>query len=502
MITICNDLLIEKMPILRDRVGYYPMPRAMAQYEEDKTLYDNSDIIVFLDEDIESNIGYLPLNRAESFGRLRLMDLKERPAPRDIVLYAALPNELPRVAGIITAVRQTPLSHVNLRAVQDGVPNAFINGAAESKKIAALLGKYVYYKVEDDSYTIRLATSEEVDSHFAALRPKETQFPKRDLSVDEIRALSKIEFDDSISVGVKAANVATLRTFGFADSTVPDGYAVPFYFYDKFMKHNGFYEYARKMVDAPEFQEDRDKQRAALKQFRKKIRNGSMPDWMIQTIEDVHRLFPTGRSIRCRSSTNNEDLPGFSGAGLYDSYTHHQREGHLSKSIKQVYASLWNYRAFEERDFYRIDHFTAAMGVLLHPNYAGEIANGVAVTDDILYQTQGNYYLNTQVGEDLVTNPEEQSIPEEVLLDWRKSDQVKVMRYSNQTGNEQILNQEHLDSLRKYLGVIHTKFSKLYGVDLQDPGFAMEIEYKITKEGVLAIKQARPWVFTSKAVDP
>ena len=53
------------------------------------------------------------------------------PHPRDIVIYEALPNELPRVAGIITTVPQTRLSHVNLRAMQDGVPNAFIRDALD-----------------------------------------------------------------------------------------------------------------------------------------------------------------------------------------------------------------------------------------------------------------------------------------------------------------------------------------------------------------------------------
>ena len=47
------------------------------------------------------------------------------------MIYEALPNELPRVAGIISTVPQTPLSHVNLRAVQDGMPNAFIRDALD-----------------------------------------------------------------------------------------------------------------------------------------------------------------------------------------------------------------------------------------------------------------------------------------------------------------------------------------------------------------------------------
>ena len=36
---------------------------------------------------------------------------------------------------------------------------------------------------------------------------------------------------------------------------VPDGFAVPFYFYDEFMKHNGFYDQAAAMMADPNFPE-------------------------------------------------------------------------------------------------------------------------------------------------------------------------------------------------------------------------------------------------------
>ena len=51
-----------------------------------------------------------------------------------------------------------------------------------------------------------------------------------------------------------------------------------------------------------------------------------------------------------------------------------------------------------------------------------------------------------------------------------------------------------LGQLRRHLQTIHARFKKLYD-PAADERFAMEIEFKITSENVLAIKQARPWVF-------
>jgi hypothetical protein len=495
-IKMSYDLLIEKMPILKGRLGYYPMPRAVSRYQEEKELYEKGQLPVYLDEVLNANITFLPLNYAQSFGRLRVMENEQRPSPREIVLCQSLPNEMPRVAGIISDVRQTPLSHVNLRAVQDRVPNAYINNASQNKKIASLVGKNVYYKVASDGYELREATQAEVDAHFASLRPAKAQTPKRNLTVTEFKSLADIKFSDSAAFGVKTANLAVLRSAGFPPGTVPAGFGLPFSFYDEFMKHNGLFNTAKKLLSDPEFQENRDQQIAGLKKLRKQIKSGEFPASLMAELSKLQKSFPAGQAIRCRSSTNNEDLPGFSGAGLYDSFTHNSDEGHLAKTIKQVYASLWNFRAFEERQFYRIDHFQTAMGVLVHPNFSEEKANGVAVTDDIVYQTYGNYYINAQVGEDLVTTPAADSVPEELLLDWWRNSKVAVMRNSNRLPqDERILQRQHLDQLRKHLSTIHADFAQLYGKDKNDQKFAMEIEFKITKNGKLIIKQARPWVY-------
>ena len=162
-----------------------------------------------------------------------------------------------------------------------------------------------------------------------------------------------------------------------------------------------------------------------------------------------------------------------------------------------MYASLWNFRAFIERDFHRIDHMAAAMGILVHPSYQDELVNGVAISFDPIYGREGSYYVNSQVGEDLVTNPDAHSVPEELLLGPVGGiyGPYTILGTSNQALPGQLLMTDaQLAQLRQYLEVIHDHFKGLYN-PAADESFAMEIEFKITSDNVLAIKQARPWVF-------
>ena len=491
------DLLGATLPFLRNNLAYLPLHRrAVARYNVERDLYDASRIPVLLEGDLYEGIDYIPLNLTEGYGRLRLMEIGERPDPRDIVVFETIPNDLPRVGGIITTVVQTPLSHVNLRAIQNDVPNAFIRNALDMEAVNDLLDHIVYYRVDADTFALRLATPAEVDAHYEALRPDEDQFPPRDLSVQQITPLDDITFDQSIAFGAKTSNLATMRSFAFPDYLIPDGFGIPFYFYDEFMVFNGFYERVETMLAATDFQTDFSVQEQMLEELRDDIEDAELPPWMFEALTLAQEAFPEGTNIRCRSSTNNEDLPGFSGAGLYDSKTHNTDEGHLGKTIKEVFASLWNFRAFTEREFYRIDHLQAAMGVLMHPNFKEERANGVGITADPIYGSGGNYYLNTQVGEDLVTNPDNFSIPEEILLAIEGSGPTayEIIRRSNLVpNNDQVMPLPYLDELRGYMRTIHEEFALLYdAVDVES--FSMDIEYKIDSTDRLAIKQARPWI--------
>lgn len=491
-----HELLAANMPFLQNNLSYYVNLDNEAEYQADKSRFDNSRVPILLESNVFAEIDYWGLNQVEGYGLFRQISLNDNPGARDIVLYDAIPNNLSRVGGIITSVIQTPLSHVNIRAIQDNIPNAFIRDPLLNDSISNLLNKYVYFKVEQGKYILREATIEEVNSWYEAIRPNSELVPPLNLSYTSILPLNEIAFSMFDGFGAKCANLATMRTFGFPENTIPNGFGIPFYFYQEFMKHNDFFEEIEGLLADEVFLANQSVRETQLKALRKKIEDASMPSWMLDSLSQLQSSFPAGTSIRCRSSTNNEDLPGFSGAGLYTSKTQKPSEGHISKSIKEVYASLWNLRAYEERAFFRVNHFTASMGVLCHPNFSDEKVNGVGVSSDPVYDTENTFYLNSQLGEDLITNPSANSFPEELLVnrDGNQPDSELIIRRSNLIPIDSLLMRSpYLEQMRLYLTRIHDEFEQLYKAE-GNSTFAMDIEYKVTADDQLVIKQARPWV--------
>ena len=491
------DLVSLSLPWMDRRLAYHPASITQEQLlKSEAALWSNAPVSRISSDELFAGTTYSVLNPGVSFGRLVMGGGTTSVTSRDIVVLPNVPADLSRVAGIITGVPQTPLSHINLKARQNKTPNCYSKDALTDPRITALAGKNVRFEVLSDGLLLREATTAEVDFYLDALRPTEPTIPVRDLTVSAIRPLGTLGFTDSPSIGAKAANVAELRQI-LLPGMFPEGHAIPFSFYDAFMLENGFYAYARLMMEEPAFKTDPAVREARLTEFRAILRHGTVPAVQRSLITNVQAAFPAGVPIRCRSSTNNEDLPGFNGAGLYDSYTHRPDEGSLHKTVRKVWASLWNFRAFEERAFYRIDHFSAAMGVLLIPNTDDELANGVAVSKNLIDPNWRGYYVNVQKGEELITNPEQTVIPEEFLiasLMGQTRYEIQHVTWSSlQPAQTSLLTTAQAYDLADSLLYIQYHFRRLYNAS-SDPGFAMEIEFKITRDDKLFIKQARPWV--------
>lgn len=495
------EMLSASLPFIDGTLAYHPSGETQsALFDEEAELFAQSFVRSISTESLFGNVTFTPMHLGESYGRLVLAEGGGGAlTARDIVIFRNLPNDLTHVAGILTEVPQTPLSHVNLKARQNDTPNAFLKNASQNETVRALLGKNVRYEVTADGFHLEEATDEEVATYLEALRPVETQTPVRELSETRILPFEEIDFEDADKFGAKAANLSELHDL-LPEGVTPDGFAIPFSHYDRFMKENGFYEVLERLQSIRGFENDATLREAELEKFRERVEGGRIPTDLVEEIEALQDLFVSGTALRCRSSTNNEDLPGFNGAGLYDSFTHFPTEGSLTKSVKQVWASLWNYRAFEERAFYRIRHEETAMGVIVHPSYQDEQSNGVAVSKNLIDPNWTGYYVNVQVGEDLVTNPTADAVPEEFLVSLLAADpfinnleyEVQYVRKSNRrTDDEPILSRPQILELADTLELIQSHFRNFY---LGDADFAMEIEFKIDVDGRFAVKQARPWI--------
>ena len=527
------------MPFLSTQLAYHPVGNTHElelvgykdQFEAKNIRTINTDTLF---EKLDSAI----LNKGEAYGRLKIINPSDpSPGIETIAIYTFIPNILGHVGGIITEAPQTPLSHINLKARQNNTPNAYIKNVRTNPDYSSLINQWVHYVVTDQGVSITSATEDEVVTWLRDIIPKDVTIPESDLSVTSPQALADIDHRDWVRVGVKAANVAELGKI-LGDSTPPQGYALPFAMYDQFMSlprcaddwkrlcHTegslSLYDFVSSLLSTRLFDQSIDYRATRLKELRDIIEGADMPQSLIDEIETV-RLFwepdgePFKQKLRVRSSTNNEDLKGFNGAGLYSSFTHKPKEGKLANSIKQVWAGLWNDRAFEERRLYNIDHLKTYMGVLIHPNYGDEQVNGVAITKNIYNPAWKGIYVNAQYGKLSITNPEPietadgkiTPIPDEFIVTrlpasatgyaWEtlfiRHSNVKTV-YDKPVPTENVLTEGEIQTLRNKLQIIHQHFKHIYqGGD----GFAMDIEFKITEtedgsRGELAIKQARPWV--------
>lgn len=501
-VTLAHALAVDAMAFAADRLAYHPSGAPQEElYAEERADYDASGIRVVMTDQIFDNIDYGPLNLGVGFGRLRVVEPGDAQPPTmtQVVIFKTLPNDLTHVAGVLSEEPQTPLSHVNLRAKQNDTPNAFLRGASTDARLAPFAGQIIRFEVKSDDIDVRAATLQEMEEFLEDQRPDRPQFPPRDLDQTEIMDLDAAGHGDLNRIGAKAANLAELRKV-LAPGIVPGGFGVPFHFYDAFMATNGFYDRVRALIADPGFAADEAVREEELSKLRKAIRKADVPADLRDRLDAMHKAFPPGTTPRCRSSTNNEDLVGFNGAGLYDSFTHREDEGHIEKSVKQVWASLWNFRAFEEREFYRIDHFDTAMAVLVHPNFDDEKVNGVALTKNIYFPDFPGFYINSQVGEALVVNPDPNAISEELLVmqdvnpaSGKKYQTIRIRRSNLADPGADVMPADKLDALVAQMEIVQAHFRTVYDA-ADDPDFAMDIEFKVTADDRLAIKQARPWV--------
>jgi hypothetical protein len=454
-----------------------------------------------LQTEISKEQDYQVLNVAKSLGRIHVipkLDDHVEIGFNEILVLDEVPIQLPPVAGIITSKPSTPLSHINLLAKGWGVPNAYIKNAQELFK--QYNGWWVEFDARRDTYSIKKADNSALDEYQKRLKQRlDIMKPRGDLSVSRIASLNEQRAASVIAYGAKSANLGELIHARLPGFIVPPGFTIPFYYYDQFLRENKLDDAIYTMMNDQKFVHDPAYRREYLARVRGNFQKGTVNEKLrSEVLRRLHAEFP-GKGVFARSSTNSEDLPNFNGAGLYTSMPNLRTDDQLIEGIKTVWASVWNFEAYEARERAGIEHSKIYMAVLIQEGINSE-SSGVMITADPFNKTRKvpAIYISAKRGLGMRV-VEGQRIAEQVVFLPRanavqvltRSEEDSLLTFDEHGGIKEIpISGERAvlsDAVVRRLAAAADGIKRIFGGKDQD------IEWAYMK-GQLYIVQARPFI--------
>lgn len=453
--------------------------------------------------DILSNKNYQAIFEGKESGFLKIFDPQSAADySKDIILVRGTPLFIPECKGVITTEFQTPLSHIQVLAHSRKIPCCAVRDIFSNQEIIKLLNSAVSLDVSSEQYEI-LPTNEPIESRVK----KGIQNLQHDTQYSPIVDLTDIASSKTNRIGSKAANLATLlrvkEDLGYEYFEVPEScYAIPFYHFQQHAQRSGIESIVNVALKA-HAEGNLKEVRKLLSKVRDAIESTPVNDSLIQQMEVI--LSNTDfQSFRFRSSSNAEDLKGFSGAGLYESATYKKKHPikRMDIAILKVWSSLYNEKAFLERRIHNMDEASVKMGILVHRSFPSEKYNGVAITSNLLRPDFIGVTVNLQKGENSVVEPESGVQAEQVvILDAGRvvggglkvaCDYVTMSSLSN---NQPLLKKEEYLKLYIALDQLKRRLIELdFGNDRSSfDRYAVDVEFKFLDDGSLYFKQIRPY---------
>jgi pyruvate, water dikinase len=517
-------------------------------------------IATLLPSDLIGELEHVAYSEGEGYGYLRVV-ARDEPldtyGPRDVVVVTSAPNDISVVAGLVTMNPQNELGHVNLRLDEKGIPNAAVPDIYQASWLTGLDTRLVHIEVSEEAISVTAAELADAEAFWAAHRPK-VRMPSADLEVTELHSLRELRASDSSAYGSKAANLGEL-THVLSAPHRPDGFGVPLSRYRDFAASEPVKAAIDALLQAPGLRTDAAFKRAALDDLRSAIKAAPLDPAFLTALQSAieAEFGEAGHTtyLRFRSSTNVEDLDAFTGAGLYDSRSgcladdldddalgpshclkddklealetqlarrmaeleqHPDRtwlapiiediaedlseEKPIAGAVRKVFASLWNERAFDEREYYGIDQRAAYMGLAVHPAYALEQINAVAVSNLALDDGAPLYRVNSQVGELSVVRPEDPTAIAELLTFRRagtppEATDIEVQLASSLVPEgDEVWPRDKLLALSQLLFTVHDHFERAVYPDISP--LSLDFEVKLERTGDVVIKQVRPYLST------
>jgi hypothetical protein len=500
---------------------------------------DAADVPRIYSHEIFASARFIALNKGKTSGRLRFFRSAEeyrRQFPtiewHDILVMARVPDDIPRVAGIINTAHTTPLSHTNVLAGGWQIPNAIQLGIEERIEKDRLDGQWVRYEVDSNAQGITLEKTAPPPD--ACARPvwyaERVKMDQPDTVRTPIEHLKNLRLTDRFRYGTKAANLGELnwllkkgssRLLGFyrvsrpprenllpylaaqlkmppdsnlekaaweflkSDIHIPRGIAVPFSIQQEFLQ------------GSPQIQQQIGRLKMAL-ELRSKavepiclalhqmITSARIPNKLRDYIDaQIVKHLGGVSSFVVRSSSNAEDLENFSAAGIYESINHVATSEKIFDSIRTVWASLVSPRSIRLRDEAGISLDDSYMGVIIQEEVSADMG-GVMITKNPANSADfRNIYINVST--------------KSVVSVVQGSDMPYQFLYNTVEGGGRTLSlgsaKEDLDARKKAVlaglalagRLLQSHFSQDYTF-----GNPLDIEWA-AKGDILYILQARPY---------
>ena len=393
-------------------------------------------------EKLRPVVGAEGYSLGEAYGYLRVVPRGTRPleaGPRDILVTEGSFEDLGLVAGLVTALPQNLHSHVNLRLREKGIPNARIPDVYDNQAVLLLSGKLAHLTVAETQARLEPATLEDAEAFWKQHRPPARPL-RANLDETRLRDFTVVAASEAIAYGVKAANLGELyrvlppanRAAGLRHPVLgapglPGG--------ERAGRAGGGVpgrsrraHRHRRPAPGPEAAARRHRGGAAARGpdrpagggraggVRRRLCRGRRPgfaaaatprtaSWSAApactippaaaspttatattlgpsaclSAEEAARLQAELDRRRAELAANPQRIWLVEVIDDLDSDL--TRERTVARALRRVYASLWNERAFEEREYWSMDHRQAFMGVAVNPSFVLEQLDAVAVTN-------------------------------------------------------------------------------------------------------------------------
>lgn len=303
------------------------------------------------------------------------------------------------VAGIVLCQELPHLSHLGVRARQEGVVFVTCEDEDRLAELRALNGKAVKLEATPEAVDVsefdgKLPRAEELasvgvaeavkasEASSSTNRPVATGAKQSKAINGSVTGVLELSEADVQTCGAKAAACGQLailaeKAVAAGKSTafrVPAGASIPFGAMDDALSASGSSDEFASLVERSEkARVEGGELDSVCERLRELVAAQKLPEASIQKIA---KTFPADAKLIVRSSANVEDLEGMSGAGLYDSIPNVRpsEADEFVKAVARVWASLYTRRAVLSRRAASVPQKDAAMAILVQELLSPDIS--------------------------------------------------------------------------------------------------------------------------------